>query len=922
MVDPAPSSANSPRWPQLIWLVSFAMGLALVDRYAAAIAQVTVSRSNGAMQPATAGGFVFAGLAVVTHCLGQRRLVNLFGALAAGLTSVVLADEVLARPSALLDMLFMRGQGGGLVMAPVTILAVGVIVSLALVFFTPGVRGLWRQATEGTLAALLLACGVIGLFPGEGPAGALGMDPRSALTFAGLGVAFFVMVGKLRGGSLNRPIPRWMPWVAGAGVGMLVIGLWVGLTTDEERMMRESKSHVRVNVVDRTRWALNQHGKDLKRLGDLLVNAGSSHGLLDVYLSHLPAIRSAWMLDGNGEVQFQVGDEASRFPGELASISKVIERCRSDGVMTVSPVQREEGQPDRVYACVPLHGDDCLLVEQDLDKLVLAALPNEGPKVLNVQVSKGSETLFRSGPPVRVASDPAPMDEFEGQVSYGDQLWNLAGTVRGSSAAGDRAASNTLVLWIGLFLAVSTAFAVRKSELGRQRAVSLEQANATIEEQFVSLNDANERLEEKALHLTAVQQRLSRAAQEKRRVLDSLSAFLIGVDSDGFVVEWNQVSCEVFGLGADEAVGRIFTELDIPWDKGAVNDAISEARAGSRRVLRDLFTVAKKDEDETSEPLLVSFTVNPTQERGRRGFAIIGADVTERQMLQVQLHASRKLESVGTLAAGIAHEINTPMQFVGDNVRFVAESIGTVTELMSLVPQVLADPGRDSLDGKLLAKVEKSLDGVDVDFISEEIPQALAETLEGIERVTSIVRAMKDFSHPGGDGVQLSDLNHAIETTLQVARNEYKYHADVVTDLGELPRVECWLDDLNQVFLNLIVNGAHAIHDRLGDSGERGTLTVRSRMDGDIVELRFGDTGCGVPEDARGKIYDQFFTTKEIGRGTGLGLAIARSVVVDKHGGTLDFETEMGVGTTFVIRLPALQQHSIEEQTAEADPVC
>ncbi|MFT7462884.1 MAG: PAS domain S-box-containing protein, partial [Pseudohongiellaceae bacterium] len=611
------------------------------------------------MQPATAGGFVFAGLAVVAQCLSCRRFASLFGALAAGLTSVVMADEVLTRPSALLDLVFLRGQGGSMSMAPVTVLAMGVSVSLLLVFWAPGVRGLWRQATEGVLAALLLACGVIGLLPGDREIVPLGMDLRSAVTFAALGVAFFVMIGKYRGGSLRRPIPDWAPWVAGSAVGILVVGLWVGLTTDEERWIRESKSHVRVNVVDRTRWALSQHGKDLKQLGALLVNAGSSHGLLDVYLSHLPAIRTAWMLDGSGDVKFSVGDEAQPFPGDLPEVSRIVDRCRVDNVMSVSRMQDGKGQADRLFACIPLEGEDCLLVEQDIEELVLAALPSEGPRVLNVQVNKGKKTLFESGPPVLISSAPAPFDEFAGQVSYGDQLWDLSGAVRRTSMAGDRAASNTLVLWIGLFLAVSTAFAVRKSELGRQRSVSLEQANATIEDQFVSLNEANERLEEKALHLTAVQQRLSRAAQEKRRVLDSLSAFLIGVDGDGFVVEWNQVSCEVFGLGADEAVGRVFVELDIPWDQGSVNDAIAEARASSRRVLRDLFTVARPDGDEDTDPRLVSFTINPTQERGRRGFALIGADVTERQMLQVQLHASRKLESVGTLAAGIAHEINT-----------------------------------------------------------------------------------------------------------------------------------------------------------------------------------------------------------------------------------------------------------------------
>jgi len=201
---------------------------------------------------------------------------------------------------------------------------------------------------------------------------------------------------------------------------------------------------------------------------------------------------------------------------------------------------------------------------------------------------------------------------------------------------------------------------------------------------------------------------------------------------------------------------------------------------------------------------------------------------------------------------------------------------------------------------------------------------ALEETLEGIERVSTIVRAMKDFSHPGGEDRSPADVNEAVLTTLAVARNEYKYIAEVELELGELPPVECWIGDLKQVFLNLLVNGTHAIRDRLGpDASELGALTVSSRLDGDVVELRFSDSGGGIPEHVQGRIFEQFFTTKEVGRGTGMGLAICRSVVVEKHGGTLEFETEAGVGTTFVIRVPI---HAEEAATAAPNhattPVC
>jgi signal transduction histidine kinase len=194
---------------------------------------------------------------------------------------------------------------------------------------------------------------------------------------------------------------------------------------------------------------------------------------------------------------------------------------------------------------------------------------------------------------------------------------------------------------------------------------------------------------------------------------------------------------------------------------------------------------------------------------------------------------------------------------------------------------------------------------VDVTFLAEELPAALGEMQEGVDRVTTIVRAMKDFSHPGNQGRQSADLNKAIATTLSVARNEYKYCADIETDYGDIPLADCYVADLNQVFLNLLVNAAHAIKDVVGESsGERGTIRIRTRLEGSMIELRFSDTGSGIPEHVREKIFDQFFTTKAVGRGTGLGLAIARAVVVDKHGGTLLFETEMGKGTTFIVRIP------------------
>jgi signal transduction histidine kinase len=186
------------------------------------------------------------------------------------------------------------------------------------------------------------------------------------------------------------------------------------------------------------------------------------------------------------------------------------------------------------------------------------------------------------------------------------------------------------------------------------------------------------------------------------------------------------------------------------------------------------------------------------------------------------------------------------------------------------------------------------------------MPRAIQQSLEGVQHVSRIVKAMKDFSHPGIDRKVAVDLNRAIETTLTVARNELKYVADTVTQLDpQLPPVPCLPGEINQVLLNLVINAAHAIADALPPGEQRrGRITVSTQCFEDMVELRVSDTGTGIPEDVRSRIFEPFFTTKPVGRGTGQGLSLAHAVVVNKHGGQIWFDTELGKGTTFIVRLP------------------
>ncbi len=278
----------------------------------------------------------------------------------------------------------------------------------------------------------------------------------------------------------------------------------------------------------------------------------------------------------------------------------------------------------------------------------------------------------------------------------------------------------------------------------------------------------------------------------------------------------------------------------------------------------------------------------------------------ERQMMELQLRQSQKLESIGQLAAGIAHEINTPLQYVGDNTRFISDSFGVVVKVLQCHQELFAAAQQQAITPEMLARMQEMLIASDLHYHCAQIPNALAETLDGVDRVGKIVRAMKDFSHPGGGEKMAADLNRAIESTATITRNEWKYVANLTLGLDpNLPFVPCFLGEFNQCILNLLVNAAHAIGDVVRAApGTKGLITVQTRNGGDHAEVRVTDTGTGIPEAVRPRIFEPFFTTKEVGRGAGQGLAMIYGTIVKRHGGTVTFETEMGGGTTFLIRLP------------------
>ncbi len=296
-------------------------------------------------------------------------------------------------------------------------------------------------------------------------------------------------------------------------------------------------------------------------------------------------------------------------------------------------------------------------------------------------------------------------------------------------------------------------------------------------------------------------------------------------------------------------------------------------------------------------------------------FAVVLGDIRERIRaeqerlnLEKQLQQSRILESIGTLASGIAHEINTPMQYIGDNTFFFSEGVIDLFELINTYRDIINTLADDPKVKPLLEKAEKAVKKADLEYLRQEIPSAINQSLEGIDRVKKILNAMKFFSHIDSDVMVKANINQAIESSGMVSKNEWKYVADLETRLDpDIPEIMCYIGEINQVMMNLIVNAAHAIAEKTGkDSGTKGLITIISRKVKDFIEITVKDTGTGIPDNIRDKIFDPFFTTKDVGKGTGQGLAIAYDVIVRRHKGNIYFESEPGEGTSFIIRLPIM----------------
>ncbi len=423
----------------------------------------------------------------------------------------------------------------------------------------------------------------------------------------------------------------------------------------------------------------------------------------------------------------------------------------------------------------------------------------------------------------------------------------------------------------------------------------------------------DELVRERTQELDTTNDLLRRDIEERRRVekelarfataIDQLAEMIVMTDSKGRIEYVNAAFEQITGYQENEVIGNKFSLLKSGRHDNAFYQnlwqTISRGNVWSGHIINRRKDGTLYEEEQTISPI--------RDEVGRLvSYLAVKRDVTQVMQLEKQLSQAQKLESIGRLAAGIAHEVNTPTQYVGDNTSFVHSAIIDLVRLFKPLKQLVENTKNNRDTRSDFQTLNQLLSEIDLDFLETEIPLALKQSLDGLDRVSEIVRAMKEFSHPGSEKKTEVDLNQAIASTITVCRNEWKYVATIETDFARnLPRVPCLVGPLNQVFLNLIVNAAHTISDVVenGKKG-RGIIRIRTSEQNGGIEVHISDTGTGIPEDIRDKIFDPFFTTKEVGKGSGQGLAISHNVIVEKHGGSIQVESEIGSGTTFIIWLP------------------
>ncbi len=515
----------------------------------------------------------------------------------------------------------------------------------------------------------------------------------------------------------------------------------------------------------------------------------------------------------------------------------------------------------------------------------------------------------------------------QGRLSYLPNGWSLILTtpVEQALASASNSAFNLVLLLIPIVIFIVFGFSFLLSKYIVKPILLLTKTIKGIDKRDLSIQApvlSNDEIGELATTFNQMIQNLMQTTISRdylETTLDSIGDAVIATDMNKNITFMNPAAKQLTGWNFNEAKNRnideIFFIVHATTHQKAESPVAKVIHQGLIRNLANHTLLINRNKNEIPIDILAS----PIRDQSNHmiGVILVFRDVSERyhaekekENLEIQLRSAQKLEAIGQLSAGVAHEINTPTQYVGDNTRFLQDSFASVLDITNQT-KALASAVKDKLPSanEIAENIMENFSTTDMDYLSQEIPNAITQSLEGIERISEIVRAMKEFAHPGVQTKTPINLNHALQTTITVARNEWKYVAEMKTDFdSNLPMVTCHPGEINQVFLNLIVNAAHAIADKTLNKDTKGEISIQTKQQDDFAEIRISDNGNGIPESIKNRIFDPFFTTKEIGKGTGQGLAIAHAVIVNKHAGSIHFESSLGVGTTFIIKLPLNQE--------------
>ncbi len=408
--------------------------------------------------------------------------------------------------------------------------------------------------------------------------------------------------------------------------------------------------------------------------------------------------------------------------------------------------------------------------------------------------------------------------------------------------------------------------------------------------------------------ISGLRETLKQVGYQNQMMLSWVNGAVITVDRDGRVNHANEAALQALGWSLEDFIGLHMHETmhhsqddgsEYPWEFCPVFAAIEDG--SSHHVDGDIFW------HRNGASFSADYIVCPTRDDQNEitGAVLTFRNLTEQKIQEAKRIHSMKLESIGELSAGIAHEINTPIQFIGNNISFLQDSFADMLQLLESYAELREAVAGTEKYGELISKIDQAAKNADMEYLLEEGPKAFEQTQHGVDRVTKLVLGLKGFARSGeGDKKGPADINEIVRNTLNVCQNAYKYVAELKLDLADLPSIPVFAGDIGQVLVNLVVNAAHAIEEKRESSDPLGTIHISSRKDAKGIYISVSDTGGGIPEGLKERIFDPFFTTKEVGRGSGQGLAISRTIIHDRHNGELSFESTVGKGTTFTIYLP------------------